>query len=144
MGCGQTCRPDSRWEIRLVADGAYTLKALCCDTYLNALGGEGNNVHMWDNPDSNHSQWEIQSMTSQETQDVIHAGTYTIKNVNSAKYLTVKGHSADNGGNVEIWDNPNDPAAQWKITWTLTGNMYTLMNVGSGKYLNEVTPRSQP
>merc|ERR1712039_913838 len=40
----------------------YTLKSFDSEMYLNVLGGwsnDGANVHMWDNPQSNHSQWRI-------------------------------------------------------------------------------------
>merc|ERR1712217_266392 len=76
--------PRSMWEISFVNDDIYTLKIVNSHMYLNVLGGwlhNGANVHMWDNPYSNHSQWHMQRVqegtTTTVDDDVRIGGTTT-------------------------------------------------------------------
>eukprot|EP00929_Paragymnodinium_shiwhaense_P069823 TRINITY_DN35259_c0_g1_i1.p1 TRINITY_DN35259_c0_g1~~TRINITY_DN35259_c0_g1_i1.p1 ORF type:complete len:291 (-),score=27.86 TRINITY_DN35259_c0_g1_i1:402-1232(-) len=43
-------------------------------------------------------------------------GVYNIKNVKSGKYLNVQGGSLEDGANVQLWDNPQAPHSQWRIS----------------------------
>jgi hypothetical protein len=43
-------------------------------------------------------------------------GVYNIRNVKSGKYLNVLGGSLDDGANVQLWNNPQSPHSQWRIS----------------------------
>ncbi|CAK0840708.1 unnamed protein product [Prorocentrum cordatum] len=43
-------------------------------------------------------------------------GVYNIRNVKSGKYLNVLGGSLDEGANIQLWNNPQSPHSQWRIS----------------------------
>lgn len=67
------------------------------------------------------------------------AGVYTIKNVNSGKYLSVDDGQKNNGANIVQFDTPHEEHSQWVIQAVSTPGAkgaFTVQNVFSNKYLN--------
>jgi len=96
----------SRWIIRPVAGGLYTLENVNSGKFLNVAGGQNGlwaNVWLWDNPDSADSQWEIRRLGE---------GIYTLKAACCDTFLNVLGGT---GANVHMWDNWYSPHSQWAI-----------------------------
>lgn len=60
---------------------------------------------------------------------------YKLINPNSGKALDVAGGERGNGTNVQIWEDNNTSAQEWRVT-SLGDGAYTLINPNSGRALD--------
>jgi hypothetical protein len=108
---------ESWWDVQQVVNstsgervnGRFTLMNLNSKLYLSVQGGgvmQGANVHVWNNPNSTHTQWDL---------EMIHDRIYNLRNVNCGMYLNVAFDNIQKGGNAIIWSNPNSTSTQWEI-----------------------------
>jgi hypothetical protein len=72
---------------------------------------------------------------SAQTSGVESGGIYKLKCVASNKLLNTSNASMANSANVDSWTDTNSDAERWIITH-LGSSIYTLQNVGTGKFLH--------
>jgi len=78
----------------------------------------------------------VMIFTSAASSVEVREGMYTLRNVNSGKYLSVAGDSVSDGTRVQMWDDPRSRAARWRLKLLADGTAATLRSVSSGKYLS--------
>eukprot|EP01084_Bolivina_argentea_P172153 298218_1 len=108
--------------------GIYNIKNTNSGKYLNLSGGQkgkGINVQIYDNPQSSHTQWIVDTC----------AKGYIIRSTASGCYINVSGGSSKNGANVQMWDDPESTHSQWAIAASKEG-IFTIQNIHTGKYIN--------
>jgi len=125
--------PSSQWSISAAeTDGAVLIaneRSGKLANIQNDAKNKGANVHQWDNPENPSSQWYLEPLPEFPAEQL-----YNLKSVLAGKVLNVAGNSMNNGGNMQLWDNPGDTASQWRIIGEQ--GKYNIINVHSGKYLN--------
>jgi hypothetical protein len=67
---------------------------------------------------------------------IISSSIYKLINVNSGKALDVTQSGTVNGANVQIWNNNNSAAQQWRLQAIDDDSVYKLINVISEKALD--------
>merc|ERR1712051_524731 len=92
----------------------------------NPGNGDGNNVQVWDNPGSKHSQWRIQQAAD---------GSFVIQSVHWDTYLHIGGDQ-ENGANIETSANAASVRSEWKLHPTDRHAIFTIESASApGKYL---------
>lgn len=110
----------------------YTIQSVRSGKYLNVhtrwFGNTDEaNVQVWDNPDSDHSQWKIQRAAD---------GSYIIQNVHHSTYLQLGG-GRENGANVQMSANAASVRSEWKLQSTSRSAIFTIESADAvGKYIN--------
>jgi len=70
-----------------------------------------------------------------QTSGITSGSIYTLKSVSSNKILDVSNASMDDGATVDTWTDTKSDAQRWIVT-NVSKDVYTLTNVGSGKFLH--------
>jgi hypothetical protein len=122
--CG---RPDQQWQLRPGRDGSYTV--VNRRSGLAVTASHRTTVALR-RPDGRDDQsWRLVSLP-------VVGGTYTVVNRNSGLVLDVYGESTADGGQIVQWPYHGGANQQWRLVGTSDGT-YALVNVGSGKLLEE-------
>lgn len=100
--------------------------------WMDELGGgrdNGTKIQIWDNPDSQDSQFLIKSIGN---------NAYTIRNIGNGLFVNAKGNGKANSTKVHVWNNPGNTSTQWIIKlYSAIHGIYTIENVNApGEYLN--------
>lgn len=104
----------------------YTIQNVRSGLYLNVWAGsrsDGANVVVWNNPQSEHSQWQIHQAAG---------GMYTIRNVNGGTYLHVEGN-AELGANVKMSSDVAIVQSKWRLSLAGPDGVYTIQSAWSGQ-----------
>lgn len=70
-----------------------------------------------------------------QTSGITSGSIYTLKSVSSNKLLDVTNSSVDDGAVIDTWTDTKSDAQRWIVS-NVGKDVYTLANVGSGKYLH--------
>eukprot|EP01084_Bolivina_argentea_P134839 237719_1 len=108
---------------------------------INVAGGQkgnGINCHLWDNPDSDDSQFTFERVNNDKTDE---NDIYIIKSKANGGYLY-----ANENGNIEMYDDPNSPNSQWIVKEIIDddykqdekniSSVYSMKNVKIGQYIS--------
>lgn len=74
--------------------------------------------------------------SAEGTSGTLQEGLYTIRNMNSGRYLDVEGGSQEVAANVLLWDTPSAMHSQWVLRAAEDGTSYTIQKAQSGLFLS--------
>mmetsp|Transcript_81780 Transcript_81780/g.243917 ORF Transcript_81780/g.243917 Transcript_81780/m.243917 type:complete len:627 (-) Transcript_81780:52-1932(-) len=130
------CSADYAWDgvqwCLFRATEPLTLESVASgNRYLNNHRGrsqEGNNVQVWNNPGSSHTQWRISGPAGDNS--------YTIQNVAGGTYLNVAGGSTSNGANLQMSSDASSNSSRWWLHPAGTPGVFTIENVHTGTFVS--------
>lgn len=110
----------------------YTLESVGSgNRYLNNHYGrsrDGNNVQVWNNPSSKHTQWRIHGPAED--------GSYAIQSEAGRTYLNVEAGSARNGANLQLWSDPSSNRSRWWLRPAGAAGVFAIENVQTGTFVS--------
>ncbi len=95
----------------------------CLDATLDVFCGAGAQLWTWHG--GKNQRWYIKK---------IEGNTFTIRSINSGKYLDVAGYSMDNNATVHQWNPNNSENQMWEIN-QIANDISSIRVVHSGKFL---------
>jgi len=107
----------SQWHLRQVdrADSslAYTVQNAQSDMFLStpfaASSFDGANAFVWSSSEVDEALWTLHGLANGE------GTTFSVKNVQLQRFLSVSGASNLTGANVHLWSSPGYPESEWQF-----------------------------
>ena len=113
------------------ADGVYVIKSAVNTDYAIDINGQskdsGANAHLWQRHYADSQRFVFRHVNG--------TNYYTIRNLNSGKYLDVNGGSSANGANVQQYNYNGNDSQLWTVTKNSDGS-YVIKSKCGGKALD--------
>ncbi len=125
------------WKVLTNLDGSRSLLSTCRYGYLASATSinNGGNVQLTSTQRNANEKWVLQ-----QANQPVRNGTYIIASKRSDNVvLDVEGARTSEGTNVEIWSNHGNLNQQWRLTYNVKTDDYTVIDRNSGKALDLYT-----
>lgn len=129
-----------QWVIKPTSDGkAFNIISKKGGLCIDVEGGAANdlqNIHGYINNGTVAQQWKFIAWQGDNATQTLSNGEYRIATaINETRALDVFGASSDDGANIEIYSNLNDPKQTFNLKY-LDNGFYSITNTFSNKVLD--------